>query len=443
MKNKHILKTVALITLFALNVHWFDVLQDGVHLTTVNAQERNDFQLDFDFDREGGGFDFLGTVPDDIPTSFITQTQTVPNPPGAASMSCAWECGEGTWYDGVFGAIPQMCTEADEMVADIRADIAANRTGDWDGDNLWGDDSVYSAGERIAWDGLWVWKKYNITTGIGWTGWWVGLARYCEANGYWSSSNKDDIEYGSFIGLEFTIAGTDSGRGVYSLKSEPTKTNSMLRMEGKYTSGSSTPARTVTTPVFNSPFIYLEVPDGQYIVTLDSEWDQYQSVSPEFTQESSWSVNVTQADMYVGDEVKDHLFYELGMHRIDLERNGLNFETKEALIAYLQDSDFFAKLNMSEVEKSNSLGYLVPKLPESENYYLTVLSDEAIAALSKITVTPAPDNLVRTYYAVYPTSSAVKTEGGLEFPGALNVTGSTVKEYGEIIVKPEMYVFWK
>lgn len=437
MKKKTIYSIATLLTIFALNVQWFGLVQDAHIFKVASAMQQREIVNE---DGGGGGnfIDDYDIPPDDV----IVTTPTVPNPPSGDGLHCPWECGESYWYPQGFVAIPEMCTEGNEMVDAIRADIAVGNTGDWDGNGLWGADSVYQAGEKVAWDGLWVWKKYNITTGIGWTAWWVGLANYCEANGYWSSSNKAEIQYGDTATLTFTIAEHASGPGTYSALLVA-KTAEVVRIQGAHSASPIVASQTVTTPNFNSPFVYMNVPDGTYSVAVDSEWDLYQSVTPAFTRAATWDVLVDGGQLQVGNTDADHLFYELALQKVDLTRNGLNFESKDALVEYLQHSDFFSNLAMSEVEKENSLGYLVPNLPESDNYYLTVLSDESVEKLSNIRVSPAPEKLVRTYYAIYPTSVPVKTNGPLLFADKDLSGDSIVKEYGEIIVKPEMYVFWK
>jgi hypothetical protein len=444
MKQKNISKVVVLLTVIALNVQWLSLIQDGRTFRVAEAQtEITDRPGDVDPD----GYDVIEVLDPD--PNLVVSTVTVPNTPSIngvepTRLSCPWECGEsyfqvdGRINETGYAAIPQMCTEADDMVDAIKVDIAAGSTGNYG--LYWGPDSVYNAGERVSWDGLWVWDAYNITTGIGWTAWWVALANYCESRGYWSSSNKHLITYGGTHTLTFTMAPTTEG-GTYSVNLLA-KTTEVVRMQGT-NSGGSTSAKTVVTPNFNSPFIYFDVPDGRYEVSLDSDWDMYQSVTPAFTYGSSWSVDVLDDQVRVNGESHDHLFYELAMNRIDLTRNGINFSSKDKLVEFLEKSDFFNNLHMTEIEKRNSLEYLIPRLEASPNYYLTVLSQESVDALSDITITPKPEQLVRTYYAVYPTVAPVKTTGGLDYPSDFDRSVSVVKEYGEIIIKPEMYVFWK
>jgi hypothetical protein len=439
MKNNTLTKVLAVVTLFSINLQFFNWNDGQGPVRTADAL----YQIQRQLDGGGGGggtyeidieenTDFL--LNNNVPAANVTHTAVVPNPTGATKLVCPWECGESYWYPDGFYAIPEMCSEADIMVDDIRASISR-------GNNSWGNDSVYSAGERVSWDGLWVWQKYNITTGIGWTAWWVGLANYCTALGTWESSNASEISYGDTTSLTFTIEAGAAGNGGY-LADLLALTNNTIRMQGRYSSSTSN-GGTVTSPTFNSPFIYFDVADGDYSVTLDSEWDKYQSVAPAFTSAAAWDVDVRDSVATVAGAQYSHLFYELAMHKIDLTRNGKNFNTKEELVTYLKESDFFAQLGMTDVEKSNSLEYLLPKLPDAPYYYLTILEGEAIDALSTITISPTPEQLLRTYYAVYPTTSPVKVDADLQFSQTPIKHGSVVKEYGEIIVKPEMYVFWK
>lgn len=442
---KKIKVLVAIITVFTVNVQWLDLIQEQEPVAVAEAMQtlQREFNtVDGGFDSEIGGYDFLYQF-EEVTIADVTEpTQTVANPSGSTDLYCPWNCGEEYWYPEGFKAIPEMCTEGNEMVDAIRADIASGSTGDWDGNGLWGADSVYSAGDQVAWDGLWVWKKYNITTGIGWTGWWVGLANYCEGNGYWSSSNKALIEFGDTATLTFTIAERTDGTGTYGVDLLA-KTVEVLRMEGKYAAGGTIAAQTVTSPNFNSPFIYLDVPDGSYKVALKSGLDLYNDVSPGFTGNNEWKVNVEEGVSSVEGVPQEHLFYEFAMNKIDLNRNGVNFSSKSEMIEFLNESEFFSNLHMTAVEKQNSLGYLLTRLEEAENYYLTILSDDSVSDLVSISVEPAPEQLVRTFYAVYPTASPVSTEGGLIYPEKFSESKSTVKEYGEIIINPEIYVFWK
>jgi hypothetical protein len=454
MKKKHIYSSIVVLTIVALNIQWLGLVQEGHIFTVAHAILFNQLNVNQDgggggFNGNGGGYDFLydpGIVDVLVPSDVIT-TPTVPNPSSGnpTKLVCPWECGEQYWYPAGFYAIPEMCTEGDLLIQDIQADINAGKTGDWDGNGLWGPDSVYNAGDKVAWDGLWVWKRHNITTGIGWTAWWVGLANYCQANGWWTSSNSQSIAYGDTSTLTFTVAQNIQGTGgTYSVNLLAKDTTAgVVRMQGNYAATTIPGGQTVTSPSFNSPFIYMNVPDGNYSVRLNSSENLYTSVTPAFTENATWNTAVKDHKLSVTGKEYEHLFYELATPKIALTRYGLNFDSKDALVAYLKDSDFFGKLSMSETEKNNSLEYLLPRLPAAQNYYLSVMTDESVAALSTVTVDPVPQKLVRTYYVVYPTAAPVATTGGLSFTAKDVSGGSVVKEYGEIIVKPEMYVFWK
>ncbi len=450
MKKKYIFSFVAVVTVIALNVQWLGLAQEGFIFNLVNAGGEGT-GINTEFNINGIGYDFLNftEVQDGLTPGDVTQTATVPNSAVAGiktKLTCPWDCGESYWFPEGFYAIPEMCTEGNLLILDIQEDIVAGRTGDWDGAGTWGANSVYDAGEKVAWDGLWVWERYNITTGIGWTGWWAGLANYCEANGWWSDSNKENVVYGGTVTLTFTIAenivtGDVTYTGNLLAKDS---TLGLLRMQGSSIGTIIAGGQTVTTPSFNSPFIYFSnMPNGDYAVKLDSDWDRYQAVSPAFSSGSLWDINVNSDKVNTVEGEYEHLFYELAMSRIDLSRNGVNFNSKESLVEFLDTSDFFENLHMTSVEKANSLDYLIPRLPDSSNYYLTILSDDAINSLSEISVSPKPEQMVRTYYAIYPTKTPVKTTGVLDYPEPFDTSKPTVKEYGEIIVKPEMYVIWK
>ena len=194
-----------------------------------------------------------------------------------------------------------------------------------------------------------------------------------------------------------------------------------------------------------SPFIYLyNAPEGEIDVTLDSQLDSYLPL-PAFNQENGWDVTVKDSEISLDGTAVDHLFYELALNQIELTRTGRNFESKADVIAYLQDSDFLSLLGFSPTEKANSLGYLIPKIEEtdSEYYYLNVLEEESIEESGTLNVTPTPDTIIRQYFAVYPTAAPVATIGDFVFPAVEEVEGFTVKETGEFLINSSMFVFFK
>jgi hypothetical protein len=440
MKKKTIHTLVVVLTVFSLNVQWFGLIQDGYLFNEVDAMR---LQRQASVDGGGGGYDYDFTerevtvaasnsdtastnpVPANIASTFV-----VPSSGQRTLLTCPWSSGQCGAEASKYYVLPVMCSEAGEMMNDLKNQISSTNGTSYDG-------TVY---EVVQTYGTWVWQKHSVTTGIGWSGWWVAFANYCTGLGLWESSNASQIQFGQDMQLTFTIASTPA-QDIFSAEVIALGTDS-IRMQGTRSSCQNC-GGTVVSPPFNSPFIYATLADGIYSIELDSEWDRYQSVTPAFTRAAAWDMTVKNGVMNVEGNEQHHLFYELAMHRIDLTRNGINFESKDALVQYLQESDFFSKLAMSETERENSLGYLIPNLPDSKNYYLTVLTDESVDALSSITVTPAPEKLIRTYYAVYPSTVPIKTSGGISFKQK-DVSGdSVVKEYGEIIVKPEMYVFWK
>lgn len=196
----------------------------------------------------------------------------------------------------------------------------------------------------------------------------------------------------------------------------------------------------------DSPFIYFQnPPEGDISLTLDSELDTYYP-KPSFNTEQGWLVNVEGGDMTLSGEEVDNLFYELEVSKLTLSRNGRNFSSKDELVEYLQHSDFLDNLGFTEIEKQNALGYFLPKLKKAEDaphYYLTILTDEAIAEISQLSVEPAPENIIRQYFAVYPSVVPVATVSDFTFPMQTTSDGFTVKETGEFLVKDSTQVFFE
>lgn len=371
--------------------------------------------------------------------SLNAKVPILPKHSNSVSITCPWNCG-CHWVNksavggdmSCFYAEPKLCEEIEDFLADIRGDINENMKKNGVD---WGDDSVYSAGDNIAIDGLYNWK--GITTGMGWTGWWVALSDYCVERGDWESSNAESIAYGDTTSLTISKSGDKEFSGKIIAK-----TGNSLSLEGILTRGNS---HVITTPSFNSPFIYFEnVPEGKIKVFVNSEWKQYENVSPDFTEGHFWLLDGKKGELFAKGEKVENLFYELGLKKVELTRKGQNFETKQALISFLEESDFFPKLGFSEQQKRNSMDYLMPKLPEASNYYLTILDEESIGKVSQIKIDPIPQNMIRRFFAIYPTKGAVKTEGVLKYPEIENVgEGFVVKEYGEVLVDETTYVLWK
>jgi hypothetical protein len=192
----------------------------------------------------------------------------------------------------------------------------------------------------------------------------------------------------------------------------------------------------------DSPFIYFyNMPEGEVSVSVDSHLDTYYP-KPAFNQENGWVLNGEDGMNFKED---DSLFYELEVNSVTLNRNGTNFTSKEDLTTYLNESELFTTLGFSDTEKENALGYLLPKIEEVEStnyYYLTVLSDEAVSDISQLSVTPAPDHILRQYVAVYPTPVPVKTNGDFLIPQNNTDYGDAyvLKETGEFLISNDMFV---
>ena len=82
-------------------------------------------------------------------------------------------------------------------------------------------------------------------------------------------------------------------------------------------------------------------------------------------------------------------------------------------------------------------------MPAASSYYLTILTPEAISEISDTVIDPNPETLIRRYFAIYPTETPVLTAAGLDYPEVELDQGFTVRDYGEIIITPDMFVLWQ
>jgi len=210
---------------------------------------------------------------------------------------------------------------------------------------------------------------------------------------------------------------------------------------------SSSSVFTVLYEDTDSPFIYLQNPPaGDISLSLSSQFNKYYP-KPAFNQNNGWLLNSKDGKISLNGEEKNNLFYELEISKLTLNRNGKNFASKEELSSYLQNSDFLTKLGFTEEQKKNSLDYFIPKLNATANknfYYLNILSDNAVNEISKLNIAPAPENLARLYFAVYPTNVEVKANTEFIFPEQQSSpTAFTATETGEFLVQPAMQVFFE
>lgn len=197
---------------------------------------------------------------------------------------------------------------------------------------------------------------------------------------------------------------------------------------------------------YNSPFIYIKnLPKNGASIVINSKLNKYFS-KPAFNEKNGWVIERSDGKIKVSGKEESNLFYELALYKIDLNRNGRNFSSKNEVISFLENSDFFKRLGFTETEKKNSLDYFLPKIQSAQDtnyYYLTILSDSAIEEISNLNIKPKPNNLIRQYFALYPTDVPVKTEGDFVFPKNVNDNNKfSIKETGEVLVFPSMLIFW-
>ena len=276
-----------------------------------------------------------------------------------------------------------------------------------------------------------------------WSAWWHNIANYCHKQGYWHNINFNGegfpgaITYGRHNGKSNTVSFRVDSRTEIAVENVHTDgcNESELCVRGKNPVGPGSYSMS-----FNSPYLYVDgLEDGPYEVKIDSEFDNYKSIPPMNT-EQGWAMEIEAGTITVANKKLEHLFYELDVSSVKMSRNGINFESKEMLYAYLEDSDFYERLGMNEKESKNSLTYVKEHLKEASNYYLTILDSETIKNISKVEVRGV-NGLVeagRRYFAVYPSEYEIKTKGELLFPEILS---SSVKEYGEILVTEDLQVF--
>lgn len=355
---------------------------------------------------------------------------TYPTPNDAVKLVCPWECGESFWFPQGYYIVKEMCTKPELFLGDLAADGRGN--------DVYAKFKAGNVTDNVAWDGLWNWHRYKITTGIGWSGWWVGLANYCVENKFWKNSTAASVTNRAEQTLTFVVS--SATEDAYTAKLlEKSKVN--LRMQG---SNKPVEDKTFVSPSFNSPFIYFKnFQDGAYRINIKTDGFSFQNVEPNFTDATGWDIDVRNQNISTnGQEIK-HLYYEVNPSQITLTRNGKNFSSRDELIHFLNESDFFDNLLFTQEEKNNSLAYILPRIGNAKNYYLTILDRATVEEISQVEVIPQPEHVDRVYYAIYPTQNKVAVYGDLLYPERMIDNKSRVQEYGELIVDSSLYVFWK
>jgi len=265
-------------------------------------------------------------------------------------------------------------------------------------------------------------------------------ATYCRDNGYWKNVN--------FNGYGFPGILVACRRNVVSaqIMIPPELEMEQVHKDGcndsEFCVRGRSPIQYTSAP-FNTPFIYFDdVEDGAYNVSISSKFDNYRSI-PDFNRQNGWNAEIENNIIEINNTEVPHLFYELEVGEISLSRHGENFEGKESFLRFLQESDFYSRLGMNEVEAENSFQYVFDNLVDAPNYYLTVLSSSSVDNISQIEVTDKNNNKMpvgRTYFSIYPGPLEIKTDGPLQFP---EVIQEDVREFGEILIDSSMIVFWE
>ena len=281
-------------------------------------------------------------------------------------------------------------------------------------------------------------QEWNgLLLGTDWSGWWHNILNYCVERGHWANAMRNGAWPGAFQYGPGNIATFQIASGGPDIVSED------LELDGCNEGSVCIKGRSLqtVTRTMNSPFLYFnDLPDGAYSVRIKSDSKSF-NTDPDFNAKNGW-------DITINNEQREHLFYELETLGVTLSMNGKSFKGDDALFDYLENKDFFTKLGFTETEKQNSLEYIRDNLPSKPYYYLTILDENSIESVSGLEIRDNNESLievVRRYFAIYPTRIPVEPNGDLSFP--LYTPSSSlipyVKDYGEIIFKPDMQVFWR
>lgn len=282
------------------------------------------------------------------------------------------------------------------------------------------------------------WKKYEI--GIWWSSWWYSFNRYCYKKWYFNSYS--DHNFFNYTGCHWCSVTINLNKENWSYNWEL-----LWKIDNDYISikwSQNISEKNITSPTFNSPFIYFKnQPIWDIKIWINSEWSNYTSMKPNFNIKNWWNLKSNWNEITVDNKKINNLFYELDVKKIEITRNWQNFSSKNELIDFLKNWDFFEKMWFSKDQKDNSLNYILPKIKDSNNYYLTILDNKSINNISELDINPSPKNIIRKYFTIYPTKLPVKTNGDLVYPKTKITDWYTVEENWEFYISDDMFVLWK
>ncbi|MEF2175902.1 MAG: hypothetical protein V3575_05495 [Candidatus Absconditabacteria bacterium] len=195
----------------------------------------------------------------------------------------------------------------------------------------------------------------------------------------------------------------------------------------------------------NTPYIYSQgIKDMKGVnIELKSEKNNYFNLAPNFNVYNGRKFDIKEDKFLIDNKKLDYLYYELETPEITFNRNGILFDSKDKIIDYLNNSNFYEKLGLSEFEKQNSIDVIIKGLEDKTNkyYYLNLLSDRTIEDIVKNNINKDV-KVIRKYIGIYPTNNNIPNSGKFDFP-TNNISGEHLKDYGEIIVNGNMMVFWE
>ncbi len=340
-----------------------------------------------------------------------------------------WPAWQWTWIDKYY-ITSDLCKTADKFINELNTTF---------NNNVYYDAGTTSYND-VASHWLYNYDTLKLTTWIWWTWWWVALSNYCIVEWFWESSNASHIKYWNTQTLVFTMKEETN----WIFLSEVLEKKDGESITIKWVSSKKISTKKISTPSFNSPFLYFEnAPKEEIQVSIDSDFNNYKSI-PDFNSNNSWKWKLDWNKISINWKENDKLFYELDLSQINLNRNWMNFSSKKELLEFLESSDFFNNMWFTKEQKQNTLDYILPQIQDSPYYYLTILSDNSVEKISQIDFSIKPDNFIRKYFAIYPTKTHVKISWDIIYPEINNNNNEfKIIETWEILVKPNMHIFWE
>lgn len=180
------------------------------------------------------------------------------------------------------------------------------------------------------------------------------------------------------------------------------------------------------------PVIYLyPQEDGTEVsVTLDYN-GSLTELDPQFNIENGWAVTADKdGTITLGDNSYNYLYWE--------GNPNVSYDFFSGFCVKGSDTESFlneklAALGLNESEKKEFIDYWLPKMKDNP-YNMVAFQARTYTDNAKLTITPAPDTVIRVFMAWYPTDKYIHINGQL-LDDAPARNGFTVVEWGGNKVK--------